>query len=112
MSVRPGLSSVLLAGGGSAGHVSPLLALGVVKSFESSAEYMLIDIDGEIVDVGGSMNVLTPSRSQQRRTSSMSPNSCLVQVEPWRVTQEVATAARNVAAARTSMGDRRTEMPA
>jgi len=27
MSVRPGLSSVLLAGGGSAGHVSPLLAL-------------------------------------------------------------------------------------
>jgi UDP-N-acetylglucosamine--N-acetylmuramyl-(pentapeptide) pyrophosphoryl-undecaprenol N-acetylglucosamine transferase len=27
MSVRPGLASVLLAGGGSAGHVSPLLAL-------------------------------------------------------------------------------------
>jgi len=27
MIVRPGLSSVLLAGGGSAGHVSPLLAL-------------------------------------------------------------------------------------
>jgi anaerobic selenocysteine-containing dehydrogenase len=95
-----------------AADVSPLLAPGVVKSFESSAEYMLIDIDGEIVDVGGSMNVLTPSRSQQRRTSSMSPNSCLVQVEPWRVTQEVAAAARNVAAQRTSMGDKRTEVPA
>jgi trimethylamine-N-oxide reductase (cytochrome c) len=95
-----------------AADVSPLLAPGVVKSFESSAEYMLIDIDGEIVDVGGSMNGLTPSRSQQCRTSSMSPNSCLVQVEPWRVTQEVAAAARDVAARRTSMGDQRTEVPA
>jgi trimethylamine-N-oxide reductase (cytochrome c) len=95
-----------------AADVSPLLAPGVVKSFESSAEYIPIDIDGEIVDVGGSMNVLTPSRSQQRRTSSMSPNSCLVQVEPWRVTQEVAAAARNVAAQRTSMGNKRTEVPA
>jgi trimethylamine-N-oxide reductase (cytochrome c) len=73
---------------------------------------MLIEVDGEVVDVGGSMNVLTPSRSQQRRTSSMSPNSCLVQVEPWRVTQEAAAAAREVAAARTAMGVRRTEVPA
>jgi trimethylamine-N-oxide reductase (cytochrome c) len=29
------------------------------------------------------MNTLTPSRTQMRGTSSMSPNSCLVQVEKW-----------------------------
>ena len=30
------------------------------------------------------MNMLTPDRPQTRGTSSMSPNSCLVQVEKWR----------------------------
>jgi trimethylamine-N-oxide reductase (cytochrome c) len=30
------------------------------------------------------MNVLTPDRPQTAGTSSMSPNSCLVQVEKWR----------------------------
>jgi trimethylamine-N-oxide reductase (cytochrome c) len=30
------------------------------------------------------VNVLTPSRPQMKGTSSMAPNSCLVQVERWR----------------------------
>jgi trimethylamine-N-oxide reductase (cytochrome c) len=66
-----------------AADVSPMLALGVVKSFESSAEYHPIEVNGEIVDIGGCMNTLTPSRPQMKGTSSMSPNSCLVQVEKW-----------------------------
>ena len=67
-----------------AADVSTMLAPGAVKSFESSAEYQPVKFGDEWVDIGGSMNVLTPSRSQQRGTSSMAPNSCLVQVAPWR----------------------------
>jgi len=57
---------------------------GVVKSFESSAEFEVIEIDGERVEIGGSLNILTPDRPQTRGVSSMSPNSCLVQFEKWR----------------------------
>lgn len=63
--------------------VSPLVAAGTVKSFESSAEYKILEIHGERVEIGGCMNMLTPSRTQVKGTSSMSPNSCLVQVERW-----------------------------
>lgn len=67
-----------------AADVSGLVAPGVVKSFESSAEFELIEVDGERVEIGGCMNMLTSDRPQSRGTSSMSPNSCLVQVEKWR----------------------------
>ena len=66
-----------------AADVSSMLAPGVVKSFEASAEYRPVTIAGESVDIGGCLNTLTPSRSQIRRTSSMSPNSCLVEVVAW-----------------------------
>ncbi len=67
-----------------AADISPLVTDGVVKSYEASAEFKLIEIDGETVEIGGCLNVLTPDRPQTRGTSSMSPNSCLVQVEKWR----------------------------
>jgi anaerobic selenocysteine-containing dehydrogenase len=67
-----------------AADISPLVALGVVKSYEASAEFQLVDIAGERVEIGGCLNLLTPDRPQTRGTSSMSPNSCLVQVEKWR----------------------------
>ncbi|MFP3607226.1 molybdopterin dinucleotide binding domain-containing protein, partial [Paraburkholderia sp. SIMBA_053] len=67
-----------------AADVSPLVNAGVVKSYEASAEFKLIEIEGERVEIGGCMNMLTPDRSQTAGTSSMSPNSCLVQVEKWR----------------------------
>jgi trimethylamine-N-oxide reductase (cytochrome c) len=73
-----------------AADVSPMVARGTVKSFESSAEYQMIDIAGERVEIGGCMNTLTPSRSQSKGTSSMAPNSCLVQVEAWRGAAEFA----------------------
>ena len=66
-----------------AADVSPMVARGVLKSYESSAEYQPRVIDGETVDIGGCMNLLTSSRSQMKGTSSMSPNSCLVEVKKW-----------------------------
>ncbi len=66
-----------------AADVSPAMTPGVVKSYEASAEFQLVDIDGETVDIGGCMNLLTPDRPQSQGTSSMSPNSCLVQIEKW-----------------------------
>jgi anaerobic selenocysteine-containing dehydrogenase len=67
-----------------AADVSALLVAGVVKSFEASAEYQPCVVRGETVDLGGCMNLLTPDRAQMKGTSSMAPNSCLVQVEKWR----------------------------
>jgi len=66
-----------------AADVSAMIAPGVVKSFEASAEYKMVVVAGEAVEIGGCLNTLTPSRSQIKGTSSMSPNSCLVEVERW-----------------------------
>ena len=66
-----------------AADVCGLVAPGVVKSYEASAEYLPVCVDGEWVDLGGCMNALTSSRSQSKGTSSMAPNSCLVQIEKW-----------------------------
>lgn len=66
-----------------AADVSPLIARGVVKSFESSAIYLTKHVGGQRVEVGGCMNTLTPDRSQTPDTESMAPNACLVQIEQW-----------------------------
>jgi len=80
-----------------AADVSPLVARGVVKSYESSAEYQMIEVDGERVEIGGCLNVLTSSRPQTRGTSSMAPNSCMVEVERWRAAERFAAARRGAA---------------
>ncbi len=64
--------------------VSPLTVAGVAKSFEASAEFRLVEVDGEEVEIGGCLNILTNSRPQIKGTSAMAPNSCLVEVEKWR----------------------------
>jgi trimethylamine-N-oxide reductase (cytochrome c) len=66
-----------------AADVSPMVARGVVKSFEASAEYQPVEINGETVDIGGALNILTSARSQSRGTSSMAPNSCMVDAVRW-----------------------------
>ncbi|RYF53911.1 MAG: pyrogallol hydroxytransferase large subunit, partial [Comamonadaceae bacterium] len=76
-----------------AADVTGMVVSGVVKSFESSAEYTPIQANGETVDIGGSMNVLTSSRSQMKGTHSMAPNSCMVQVQPWGMQPPAAVAA-------------------
>jgi trimethylamine-N-oxide reductase (cytochrome c) len=67
-----------------AADVSPLIATGVIKSFESAAVIDVIDhpVLGR-VDRGGCLNILTPKRPQVKRTSGMGCNSCLVEVEQW-----------------------------
>jgi trimethylamine-N-oxide reductase (cytochrome c) len=67
-----------------AADISGTVMAGVVKSWEASAEFELVEIDGETVEIGGCLNILTPDRPQARGTSSMAPNSCLVEVEKWR----------------------------
>jgi molybdopterin guanine dinucleotide-containing S/N-oxide reductase-like protein len=69
-----------------AADVSPLMTRGVVKSSESSAEFQVIEVEGELVEIGGCLNILTPSRPQIRGTSGMAPNACMVQIERWRGT--------------------------
>ena len=66
-----------------AADVSPLVHAGVVKSYEASAEFQLIEIDGEQVEIGGCMNMLTPT-GRRRPAPAAWLNSCLVQVEKWR----------------------------
>lgn len=80
-----------------AADVSPLVARGVVKSYESSAEYQMIEVDGERVEIGGCLNTLTSSRPQSRGTSSMAPNSCMVEVERWRSAERFVAAYRGAA---------------
>lgn len=64
--------------------ISPLVARGSLKTFESCAEFDFIeDADGSLIDRGGCMNLLTPSRTQAQGTSAIAPNSCLVQAEKW-----------------------------
>ena len=57
---------------------------GVVHSYESSAVYEPAGEPGASADLGGCVNILTPSRPIAAKTHSMAPNSCLIEVEPWR----------------------------
>lgn len=67
-----------------AADVSPLVARGTVKTFESSAEFdFVIGSDGKVLDRGGCMNLLTPSRTQAKGTRAIAPNSCLVNIDRW-----------------------------
>ena len=71
--------------------ISPLVARGSIKTFESSAEFDFVqDKDGKVLDRGGSINLLTPSRTQAKGTSAIAPNSCLVEIELWDQKWEVS----------------------
>jgi trimethylamine-N-oxide reductase (cytochrome c) len=59
------------------------IGAGVVKTFESCAEFDLLQTDKGFVDRGGSINLLTNSRPQVAGTDASAPNSCLVQIERW-----------------------------
>ena len=77
-----------------AADVSPLVAQGVAKSFESCAVVdMFEDPRYGLVDRGGNLNLLTPRRSQVKGTSGMACNSCLINVEPWVAAATLALAA-------------------
>jgi len=67
-----------------AAQVTERVPSGTVHSYESSANYDPIGEPGYSVDRGGCINQLTPSRMMIKKSHSMSANSCLVQIEPWK----------------------------
>ncbi|MGI9259339.1 MAG: molybdopterin-dependent oxidoreductase [Gammaproteobacteria bacterium] len=56
---------------------------GVVHACESSAVYDPVGKPGQSADRGGCVNQLTNHRSQSRKSSSMAPNACLIEIERW-----------------------------
>ncbi len=58
---------------------------GVVHSAVSSASYDPIEPGNpRSPDRGGCVAMLTPSRMMSKNVAGMAPNSCLIEVEPWR----------------------------
>jgi trimethylamine-N-oxide reductase (cytochrome c) len=66
-----------------AAHASSRLRPGVVHAYQASAVYDPLGLPGKAPDRGGCVNILTPSRSQSGKSSSMAPNACLIQIERW-----------------------------
>ncbi|MBR8122406.1 hypothetical protein KDW39_04490 [Burkholderia multivorans] len=72
-----------------AADVSPMIAPGVCKAYESSAEVdLFMDPRFGRVDRGGCVNLLTPRRPQVKHTDGMGSNSCLVNFEPYQLPAE------------------------
>ncbi len=67
-----------------AAYVTERLRPGVVQSYESSARYDPIGEPGRSTDRGGCVNNLTNQRSQSGKSSSMAPNACLIEIEPYK----------------------------
>ena len=65
--------------------LSPLVLRGVVRAYESCAEYEPIDTDDGPVDLGGCLNLLTPARTMSATADGIAPNSCLVEVARWQL---------------------------
>ena len=56
---------------------------GVVYGCEGSARYEPVGEPGRSMDVGGTLNLLTPKRSQFARSHSLGNSNCLVEIGPW-----------------------------
>jgi len=63
--------------------ISSRVRPGIVHTYESSAVYKPVGKPGASTDIGGSVNILTNSRSQSRGSSSMGPNATLIEMEKW-----------------------------
>ncbi|OGA49749.1 MAG: pyrogallol hydroxytransferase large subunit [Betaproteobacteria bacterium RIFCSPLOWO2_12_FULL_62_58] len=73
-----------------AADVMEAMAPGVVHSCESCASYDPLGEPGKLIDRGGCMNLLTPSRKQVAKSDGMAAMSCLVQIETWKQAAEAA----------------------
>ncbi len=65
--------------------VTPLVGRGIMKTFESNADFDPVPSNGPegFSDRSGCANMLTSSRPQQQGTEGMAANSCLVEIELW-----------------------------
>ncbi|MGI9270504.1 MAG: molybdopterin-dependent oxidoreductase [Woeseiaceae bacterium] len=66
-----------------AAYVTERLRPGVLQAYESSAKYDPIGEPGKSADRGGCVNNLTNHRSQSKKSSSMAPNACLIEIEAF-----------------------------
>jgi len=66
-----------------AARVTERIRPGVVHACESSAVYDPVGKPGASADRGGCVNQLTNHRSQSKKSSSMAPNACLIEVGLW-----------------------------
>jgi trimethylamine-N-oxide reductase (cytochrome c) len=66
-----------------AAYVTDRLRPGVVSAPTGSAEYRPAGEPGNSTDLGGCMNLLTPSENMTEQTHSIKPNTVLVQMEKW-----------------------------
>jgi molybdopterin guanine dinucleotide-containing S/N-oxide reductase-like protein len=66
-----------------AAQVTERVGPGTVHSYEGSAVYDPLGEPGSSPDRGGCMNILTPGRPIIKKSHSIAPNSCLVQIEKW-----------------------------
>lgn len=73
-----------------AAEISVRIIEGVVHSYESSAVYDPIGEPGKSPDRGGCINTLTPKKWQTEKSSASAPNSCLIEVTPYRTRLEAA----------------------
>lgn len=73
-----------------AADIASTVTPGVMKSYQSSASFREVEVNGETVEVCGCLNILTPERSQVARSHSMSPNSTLVQIEKYMHAEELS----------------------
>lgn len=80
-----------------AAYVSGRLGEGVVHAYQASAVYEPLGLPGKSPDRGGCVNILTPSRSQSAKSSSMASGACLIEIEHWTMPKTVSTAKARVA---------------
>jgi len=66
-----------------AAKITERVPKGVVHAYESCAVYKPLGKPGRSADIGGCVNILTPSRFITRYSCGMAPNSCLIQVKKW-----------------------------
>lgn len=76
-----------------AADVTSRIHKGVVSAYESCAVYEPTGEPGQIVDLGGCLNILTPPRMQAKGTVASAASLCLCDVERWEPSANYSEAA-------------------
>jgi len=66
-----------------AAQVTGRLRPGVVSASTASAEYRPCGEPGRSTDLGGCVNLLSPSKTITRKSTGIRPNATLIQIEKW-----------------------------
>ena len=66
-----------------AAYVTERVRPGIVTAPTASAEFRPVGEPGNSTDLGGCVNLLTPSENMTPLTHSIKPNAALIQMEKW-----------------------------